>query len=185
MDRPTKRIRPKLDAAALFDYAVAALAARAYTSAEIRRKLRLRAEKAGEIDQVIARLRDYGYLNDRKYAESFAGTRLENHGLGKARVLRELKARSVTDGIARRAVDQAYRDVNEDDLIQSYVERRILRFASGARLEDEKAFAAAYRKLIRAGFSHGNSLRVLKRMAKNPGQFDEFDPPEPQAEPEE
>jgi regulatory protein len=184
MDRPAKRIRPKLDAAALFDYSVAALAARAHTSAEIRRKLRAKADKAGDVDQVIARLRDYGYLNDRKYAESFAGIRLENQGLGKARVLRELKARSVTDGIARHAVEQAYRDVNEDDLIRKYVERRILKFTSGERLGDEKELASAYRKLIRAGFSSGTSLRVLKQMARNPGQFDEFDPPEPSTEPE-
>ncbi len=184
MDRPTKRIRPKLNAAALFDYAVAALAARAHTSAEIRRKLRAKAEKAGDVDPVVARLRDYGYLNDRKYAEAFAGTRLENHGLGKTRVLRELKARMVTDGIARHAVEQAYQGVNEEDLIQNFVERRVLRYASGARLEDDKEFASAYRKLIRAGFTHGNSLRVLKRMAKNPGQFDELDPPEPSGEPE-
>jgi regulatory protein len=179
-----RRERPRLDAEALFDYAVQALAGRAHSAAEIRVKLKAKAEHASDVDGVIGRLREYGYLDDRKFAENFTGARLENQGLGKARVLRDLQARRVASSTARRAVDQAYAKVDEVRLIEEYVERRVLKYKSGERLADAGAFASAYRKLMRAGFGSANAITVLKRLSKEPGMFDEFEAPEPDVESE-
>jgi regulatory protein len=178
------REKPRLDADDLFQYAVKMLAGRAISTGELRVKLKWKAEKATDVDPVIARLKDYGYLDDQRFAEHFTGTRLENQGLGKARVLRDLQSRRVASTTARRVVDRAYANVDELKLIEDYVERRILKFRSGERLADAQAFAAAYRKLMRAGFNSANSVRVLKQLSKEPGMFDEFEPPEPDAEPE-
>src|ERR1035441_4489246 len=92
-----ERKRPRLDAAALWEYALRVLAGRAHSTGDLRQKLRGKAERAADVDPTIARLKEYGYLNDRKFAESFAAARLENEGLGKTRVLADLSRRRGAD----------------------------------------------------------------------------------------
>jgi len=43
---------------------------------------------------------------------------------------------------------------------------------------EDKDLAAAYRRLLRAGFRSGEIIRVLKRFARNPDLLDAFEPPE-------
>jgi regulatory protein len=178
MERASKkRVPPRLDAEALFQYAVRALGGRAHSAAELKRKLRAKALLAEDVDKTVARLKDYGYLDDRKLAESYAGARLEREGFGKARVLRDLRARSVAPTIAERAVTKAYEGVEEDALVEAYVDRKILRARPGSMLKDPKELASAYRKLLRAGFSTNVILRVLKRRAQDPEIVDAFELP--------
>jgi regulatory protein len=69
MEEPRSR---RLDATALWEYALKSLAGRAQSTGELREKLRRRAARAGDIDDVLGRLKRDGYLDDRRYAESFA-----------------------------------------------------------------------------------------------------------------
>src|SRR6266516_282083 len=116
--------RKLLPAAARWEFAVKSLGARACSTGELRRKLIQKAERAADVDDTISKLRDYGYLNDRRFAESYAGFRLENQGLGKSRVLRDLRQRKVSAGLAEGAVDNIYRNVDEVDLIDSFIRRK-------------------------------------------------------------
>jgi regulatory protein len=169
--------KARLDTAKLWDYAVRALAGRAYSSGELRKKLAAKAAAASDVDATLTRLKDYGYINDKKYADSYAAARLENQGLGKSRVMRDLRARRIAPEVAARAVTAAYAQSDETLLIEAYLDRKVLRFRSGAMLEEPKELASAYRKLIRAGFPSGPVLRVLKRRAKDPEAVDSFEPP--------
>src|ERR1035441_6212324 len=90
-----KRKPRRLDAGGLWEYALKSLGARAHSIGELREKLRRRAERAGDIDGVLARLKEHQYLDDRRYAESYASARLANEELGRTRVIRELRARRV------------------------------------------------------------------------------------------
>jgi regulatory protein len=168
-----------LPAAALWEFAVKSLGARACSSGELRRKLVQRAERAADVDDVISRLRDYGYLNDRRFAESYAGARLENQGLGRSRVLRDLRQRKVSDGLAEGAVDRIYKNVDEMALIESFIRKKVrTKKPLPEALEDPSQLASAYRKLIRAGFSSPNVILALKRIAKGHALLDSFEPPE-------
>src|SRR4051794_8371159 len=111
MPRTVRREKPRLSAEALWDFAIKTLASRAHSTGELRRKLTQKAERGVDVDETISRLRDYGYLNDRRFAESYAGSRLENQGLGKMRVLRDLRQRSVSSGLAEGAVNRIYKNV--------------------------------------------------------------------------
>ena len=91
----SKRSKVKLDEAALFDYALKVLGGRASSSGEMREKLRSRAQLLSDADAVIAKLKEYGYLNDKKFAEHYAARRLENEGFGRNRVLSDLRTRRV------------------------------------------------------------------------------------------
>lgn len=164
----------RLDANALFDYAVKALAARAYSAGELKLKLRQRAERAADVDSVISRLKDYGYLDDRNFAEGYAAARLGNRQFGARRVLQDLRGRHVAPGLAERAVRKIYENVDEHRLVEDYIRRRL----RAVQFQDQKELSAAYRKLLRAGFSPGAIIPALKRFARNPELLDSFEPPE-------
>jgi regulatory protein len=162
MARPASK---PLDIPGLMAYAARALASRAQTSSELREKLRRRAARREDVDEVIARLKDGGYLNDKRFAESFASWRRENQGLGQTRVVRDLMARRVAPALAKQAAETAYREVDEVAMIEKFLERKYRGKDLGSLLAEEKNLASAYRKLRGAGFTTGNSVRVLKRYA--------------------
>ncbi len=68
----------KLAAGELWDYALRALGSRAHSAGELRAKLLRRAERAEDIGSILTRLKECGYLDDRRFAESFSTAQLEN-----------------------------------------------------------------------------------------------------------
>jgi regulatory protein len=178
-----RKSRP-LDGEALWGYALKLLGGRAYSSGELREKLRRRAEKAAAVDDILARLKDHGYLNDQRFAENYAASRLANDRLGSTRVVQDLRQRRVAPALAERTVKKLYEDVNEQALIEEWL-RRKYRLASRENLfQEDKDLAAAYRRLLHAGFRSGEIIRTLKRFARNPELLDSFEPPEEPMEPE-
>ncbi len=147
------------------DYAARALSARAYTVSELKTRLKRRAARQEDIETVLARLKEAGVVNDRRFAGSFAEWRRESQGLGKTRVLRDLMARRVAPAVAKEAVDTAFEGVDEIAMIVAFLARKYRGKDLGALLQEQKQLASAFRKLRAAGFSTGNSIRVLKRYA--------------------
>ena len=145
------------------EYAGRALAARAQSVSELRTRLRRRAAEPKDVDSVIAYLKESGYANDRRFAGAFADWRLESQGLGKARVMRDLAARRVAPDVAKAAVEAAYKNADEAQLVESFLARKYRGKDLGALLREPKQLASAYRKLRTAGFSGGVSIRILKR----------------------
>jgi regulatory protein len=154
-----------LDLEQLKNYAVRALGDRAHSAGELRQKLSRRAASPEDIDVVLAKLREIGYLNDQRFAENFASARLENQGFGKMRVLRELRQRRVAPKLAEQVTEKAFEETNETDLIEAFLKRKYRGKDLGSFLKEEKNLASAFRRLRYAGFSSGESIRVLKRYA--------------------
>jgi regulatory protein len=173
-----KERKRTLDTAQLWEYALRTLGGRAQSTGELREKLKARAERAEDVDATIARLKDYGYLNDKRFAESFAAARLENEGLGKTRVLADLSRRRVAPAVAQQTVGKVYENVSEEALAEEFVRRKFRMAAKEALFQDDKQMASAYRRLIRAGFRSGTAIAVLKRFARDPDLLDGFEPPE-------
>ncbi len=174
---PEKKTR-LLSAGKLWDYALRILAGRACSTGEIREKLRRRAERAADVEETLARLKDCGYLNDRRFAESFAAARLSNDRLGSARVVRDLRQRRVAPALAETAVRQAYEGVDEQRLIEDFIRRKYRLVERDGLFQDQRDLANAYARLLRAGFRTGEIVSALKRFAGNPELLDAFEPPE-------
>jgi len=155
------------------NYALRSLGGRALSTGELRQKLRQRAELAGDVDPVLAKLKEAGYLNDRRYAESFAAARLENDGHGRGRVLRDLQVHRVAPKLAEEVVQGAFAGTDEVDLIEAYLNRKYRGKDLPVWLGEEKNLASAFRRLRYAGFSTGNSIRVLKRYAAKADDLEE------------
>jgi regulatory protein len=163
----------KLASEELFQYAVQCLGRRPFSSDELAARLRLRAAHIPDVDAAIVRLKEIGYLDDRRFAESFALNRAENDGFGRMRVLSDLRARRVPSKIAETAVEQIFEDKSESDQIDAYIERRMPSLRSGGKVEDERDLARAWRRLRRAGYSSGAVLAALKRVAARPDLIEE------------
>lgn len=162
----------------LFEYAVKSLGARAYSTGDLKAKLRLRAADASSPDKVIDRLKEIGYLNDRRFAESFAAARVENEGFGRIRLLNDLRAKKVAPELASEAVEHALGDTPELEQVEAFIDRRMASISKPGAIDDERKLAAAYRKLRRAGFSTGPVLSALKKRATRPEILDEPPPDE-------
>jgi regulatory protein len=171
-----------LDRDALFQYALKSLAGRAQSTGELRERLRRRAAKPSDIDEILAQLKENGYLDDRRFAEGFAASRLSNEKFGKTRVIQDLRQRRVAPALAEGTVKQVYEGVDESELIEDWIRRKYRLAPREGLFQEEKDLAAAYRRLARAGFRTGEIVRVLKRFAKNPELLDDFEPPQEEAE---
>jgi len=164
-----------LDIEGLMSYAARALSARAYSISELSSRLKKRAAQQADVDEVLDRLKRNGVLDDRRLAGSFAEWRRESQGMGKQRVLRDLMQRRVAPAVARQAVEAAYEGADEPAMIHAFLERKFRGKDLRALLKDQKELASAFRKLRGAGFSTGNSIRVLKKYAAEAERLEEID----------
>ncbi len=175
MDERTPR---HLNSEDLWNYALRALGGRAHSTGEMREKLGRRAEKAEDVESVLARLKQSKYLDDRQFAEAYASARLANERFGKTRVLLDLRHRRVAPALAEKTVDAVYQDIDESALIEEWIRRKYRASPREGLFQEDKDLASAYRRLLRAGFRTGEIIRVLKKFAKNPQLLDSFEPPE-------
>jgi len=179
MDEPKVR---RLAGDALWSYALKILAGRAHSTGEMREKLRRRAERAGDVDDILARLKEHGYLDDRRYAEGYAASRLSNEKLGRGRVIRDLRQHRVAASLAEQTVHKVYQGVDEAALIEDWVRKKYRLATREGLFQEQKDLASAYRRLLHAGFQTGEIVRVLKRFARDPDLLDSFEPPDPPEE---
>jgi regulatory protein len=138
----------------------------------MRSKLRQRAERPEDVEATIGKLKEYGFLDDKRYAENFAAARLDNEGFGKQRALRDLAQRRVAPAVAEGAVEQAYTGTDETALIEAFIRRRYRNADREKLFQTDKDLASAFRRLRVAGFQTGHVIRVLKQFAANPELLD-------------
>jgi regulatory protein len=158
----TRKPRLFLNETGLHDYAVKALGRRMRTEVELRRLMQPRVEPgehgAAVIEAVVARLREYGYLDDVAYAETFARLRQENEKLGARTVRQKLAQKGVPRAIVEETVEARYAGTNEETLARQYLERKRIR-----KPADEKETARVMRRLVSAGFSTSVIYRILRQ----------------------
>jgi regulatory protein len=180
--RSRPRQPKKLDREKLWDYALKTLGVKGLASGEMRTRLQRRAESPADVDGVMEKLKEYAYLDDRKFAENYATAKLENNGLGKQRVFRDLRQKRVGADLAEKVVTDTYAATDEVTLIEEYIAKKFRGAKLNQTLQDPAKLASAFRKLRYAGFSASNSIRVLKRYAANADELEEVDEPDPSVE---
>ena len=162
-----------LDENALFEYASRSLGGRAHSISELKLKLRRRAAEPRDIDAVLSRLKQSGFLNDKKYADSFAASRKEGRGFGSERVLRELQGKQVPRIVAEQAVKDAFESADELELADQLLQRKFRGKVLPEFLAQPKNLQAAFRRLRYAGYSSAITIRVLKRYTGHAEEIDE------------
>lgn len=159
--KPRKKPEP-LEEAALYRYAIGALARQMRTVAELKRLMRRKVEagEAGEskVATVVARLLDQHYLDDPAFASTYTRLRQENQGFGKRRVQQELSHKGVHAELVTSTIENAYSEVNEEELVRRYIARKRM-----DKPQDDKQIARVIRRLVGAGFAFATISKVLKK----------------------
>jgi regulatory protein len=147
-----------------FQRAAKLLAAKPRSIAELRERL---LERQGVTDQlveeVIARLKEYGYLDDERYALSYASLKVKQRPIGRRRLQQDLKMKQVPGAVADEALDSVYAETPEEELIDRAIEKRVrLRGQPKTRLEAKSLFD----HLLRQGFAFELVNDKVRRILK-------------------
>jgi regulatory protein len=160
--RKSAKPRPFLNEAGLFDYAVKSLGRQMRSEADLCRLMKARVEpdERGEavIKAVVARLHDYGYLDDTAFAETYARLRQENEKLGQRRVRQDLQQKGLDPDLIAATLEARYGQTSEEALVRAHLERKRIR-----KPENPKETARVMRRLVTAGFSTGIIYKVLRQ----------------------
>jgi len=160
--RKSAKPRPFLNEAGLFDYAIKALGRQMRSEADLRRLMKTRVEPGPNSDPilaaVIARLKDYGYLNDTAFAETFARLRQENQKFGVRRVRQDLQQKGIHADLITETLASRYGQTDEEALAREHLDRKRIR-----KPTNEKEMARVMRRLVGAGFSTGVIYKILRQ----------------------
>ncbi|MBI3784949.1 MAG: regulatory protein RecX [Deltaproteobacteria bacterium] len=129
------------------------LAARDRSATEVRRRLEGCGTDAVAVEATLRRLRDLGYLNDERFAATYAEAAARK-GHGSERVRAELEQRDVDASITERAIAAAFAD--ECELAERALKRQHKTLPTTAA---ERAKAARF--LLGRGFPEAVVLAII------------------------
>jgi regulatory protein len=110
----------------VFARATKLLASKPHSVSELRERLLERRWASKEIvDEAINRLKEYGYLDDERFAVGYASLRVRQKPIGRKRLARDLQHKKVDAPIAEMALDLVFSETSEQELIDQVIEKRI------------------------------------------------------------
>ena len=97
-----------------YNYALNLLAARPYSTRALHRKLIQKEYSAADSDDAIRRLVDAGLLNDEKYAEQYARSKMLSTGASRRRLTQDLYRKGIKGDVASTAIANVIADEEID-----------------------------------------------------------------------
>jgi regulatory protein len=153
----------------LLDLAFRALAHRAFSCSEMTRRLEKAGGDGASIKKIVSRLVSQGYLDDRKYAESFVQNRKEQKSWGRVRVSRELKAKGVPPPLIDAVMESSFSAEDEDYLLERALGKKWRSLAPRINKStgiDAKILSRLYNYLFRQGFPPEKIQRALRQKVR-------------------
>jgi regulatory protein len=149
----------------VFQRAAKLLAAKQRSVEELREKLSTtRGATKPMVDEVIARLSEYGYLDDAKFAQSYASLRLRERPIGRRRLQRDLWLKKVDKQTTEAALDEVFEATPEDELIDRAIAKRVRLRGKPKTREDAKKL---FDHLLRQGFEFELVSEKVRALAKS------------------
>ena len=139
--------------------ALTLLSARELSETQLRARLTRRQHDPDDIDRAIARLKDDRTLDDRRVAGALARMETAIKHRGRARVIQKIRQAGIPASVAEEAVKEVFEEVDENDLLERALDRRLR--GKTPRDLDEKARARVVRGLMAQGFSLESILKKL------------------------
>lgn len=136
-----------------FNKAVELLSRRDHATGELKEKLRQKGYVQGA-EQALEKLCEYGYLDDRRFAESYAEELVRLKHFGKRRIEQELYKKGVARDIIKETLERIETDT---DALEALVERKYARF-----LGTQKGNAKAVNALVRMGYPYADIKAAIE-----------------------
>jgi regulatory protein len=100
-----------------YNYALNLLSARPYAVRALHRKLIQKEYTTADADDAIRRLVDNGLLNDAKYAEQYARSKILSTGASKRRLTQDLYRKGIKGDVAGSAIEHVIADEEIDTAV--------------------------------------------------------------------
>jgi regulatory protein len=140
------------------DAALALLAHRPRSAAELRRRLARRGFEAEVVDACVEGLGDLGVVDDAAFAAGLVRDRVRLRPHGRRRLRQELRAKGVDDSTARAAIDEVLEGADASEL--ELARAAAARWRPRAGEEPERARRRLFAFLARRGFG-GDAVRQV------------------------
>lgn len=102
------------------------------THLEVRNKLFEYGLTSGEVDLLLAQLISDGYLNEERFARTFAGGKFRIKGWGRLKIIHELEAK----GLTRNCIQLGLKEIDQADY-EKALENLLTKKSSAVREEDD------------------------------------------------
>ena len=145
------------------------LARRELCEAQVRTRLARRQFESDDIEEAITRLQRERALDDRRTALACARTEAHVKRHGRLRALRQVEMLGIARDVARAAVAEVFGDLDEDQLIEQALSRRLRHDAS---LEEATVVRRVHRYLLAQGFDAARVHAAIRSRAKHAGHDD-------------
>ena len=165
-ERPPRAIDQEKARERTVQRAVKLLAAKPRSIQELRERL-LEKQWTDEaaVDYALGKLKEYGYLDDERFAFGFASYRVRQKPVGRQRLARDLQTKKVSKETADAALELVYQETPEEELIARAIEKRVrLRGRPTTRQETK----SLYDHLQRLGFSYDLIIRKVREASDAP-----------------
>jgi regulatory protein len=149
-----------LTAPSAYNYALNLLSARPYATRALHRKLIQKQYSAADADDAIRRLVDNGLLDDAKYAEQYARSKILSTGASKRRLAQDLFRKGIKGDVATSAIANV---IDQDEIDPAAVIERVARkkLAQLGNLEPVVLRRRLFAFLARRGYDVDEIKRVV------------------------
>lgn len=130
---------------------------------ELESRLKIKRYPADVIEQVIALLSKQGLLNDEKFGELYANSKIHSRPVGKKQLELDLKRKGLSDAIVQQSLEKLS-DYDERAAALELVRRRYDKMTG---ISDQKKKARLFGFLQRRGFSSGICFSVIDELMKD------------------
>ena len=148
-----------------YNYALNLLSARPYATRALHRKLIQKQYSAADADDAIRRLVDNGLLNDAKYAEQYARSKILGTGASKRRLQQDLFRKGIKDDVATHAIATV---LEEEEIDPAMVIERVARkkLAQLGDLEPIVVRRRLFAFLARRGYDVDEIKSIVGRLVR-------------------
>lgn len=132
-------------------------------SFDVRKKYIDQGFTPGEIEKLVEWLKTEKYIDDARFAKTYARSKFNNNQWGRKRIMMELKSRDVDAS----AIDLALNEIKEKDYLQTIeklAEKKWQQIKTG-EIFIKKQKTAAF--LVNKGFETDLAIRTIDRIERN------------------
>ena len=129
---------------------------------ELRGRLKLKKHPDSAIEPVLELLKKQGFLNDQKFAQLYAGSRVNARPVGRRQLEMDLKKKGLSSGVIEETLS-GLKDYDEKETVRKLAERQVSRMTG---VSPKKKKARLFGFLKRRGFSSDAIFSVLSDLVK-------------------